>query len=329
MAKAKTRKKPSRKKRPKKKGPSLKGIKLAAVGLFVALTISAAISFIFLRQPAVRTSSKKAPASIQKHPPKVVYEEPEISSQKTPPAKKTQPHPPKEQETIPGPETASPKPFKPKVAIIIDDMGHQKTIGKRFISLDLDLTFSFLPYAPYTEMQTRLAQEHGRVILLHLPMEPSDSKWDPGPNALYINMSREKMLSIFNDNLSLVPMAEGINNHMGSRFTRNMAAMRIVLGGVKARNLFYIDSVTTSYSVGQIVADDYGIKNSKRDIFLDNVQDTYLIQKQLDALMQVAARKGSAIGIGHPHQSTLKALKNYRKKLRSEVNLVGVNELIH
>ena len=62
----------------------------------------------------------------------------------------------------------------PRIAIIIDDMGHHQKMGGELLELDLDLTFSFLPQAPFTREQEERAWKMGRDILVHMPMEPQD-----------------------------------------------------------------------------------------------------------------------------------------------------------
>jgi uncharacterized protein len=39
----------------------------------------------------------------------------------------------------------------PKVAIIIDDLGYNEEIAMAFLDLPIELTYSFLPFAPYTK----------------------------------------------------------------------------------------------------------------------------------------------------------------------------------
>ena len=81
----------------------------------------------------------------------------------------------------------------PRIAIIIDDMGHHQKMGGELLELDLNLTFSFLPQAPFTQEQEERAWKMGRDILVHMPMEPQDLTFDPGPGALYVDASVESI----------------------------------------------------------------------------------------------------------------------------------------
>lgn len=217
----------------------------------------------------------------------------------------------------------------PYLAIVIDDMGYQTDLDEELMRLDLGLTFAFLPHGPHTSTQAELARKLGREVLLHFPMEPDDHRWDPGPGAATIGMSRARLQEVFAENLSLVPQAVGINNHMGSRFTRDPGAMRDFLAMVRDSHLFFLDSLTSSTSVGYYLAQEMGVKASRRQVFLDNVRDEALITQQLRQLLTVAERQGWAVGIGHPYPQTLAALRAARQEILARAQLVAVSRLVN
>ena len=217
---------------------------------------------------------------------------------------------------------------RPKVAIIIDDMGYHYDVGDGLLELDMEITFSFLPHAPLTEKLMKKAHERGRDIMAHLPMEASDRKWDPGPGALYLAASHDALVQMLRDDLAEIPYAIGANNHMGSKFTENRQAMHTVLTEIKKQGLFFIDSFTTSQSTGMSEATRMGIKTNRRNIFLDNVQNSAQICSQIKKLVQYAQKKQQAIGIGHPYKATLTALSTCGQQLLSEVQVVPVHTLV-
>lgn len=334
MAKRAPKKKTAKKKKKAVKKKALfRFFSLLMISTFVILSVGALIYFTLFQETgsSPATSSRKVlrtPSHKQK--PVLPYEEPDPPSFPRPREADapTVPPPPKPRAVAPPPENIPGLPARPKLAIIIDDMGHHASVGRRLLALDLPLTFAFLPYAPHTGELLRVAQERGRAIMLHIPMEPTDLKWDPGPDALYLNMSDTELREAFARNLAAVPMAIGVNNHMGSRFTQNQEAMHVFLEEVRRHHIFYVDSITTPYSVGRLVAQTLGVTTGERDIFLDNVQDRKAISRQLEALIRVAEKQGYAIGIGHPYDTTLAALKAYQKQLRTRVELVPIHELV-
>jgi polysaccharide deacetylase 2 family uncharacterized protein YibQ len=216
----------------------------------------------------------------------------------------------------------------PMVAIIIDDMGYHQKIGHELLALPMNLTFSFLAAAPHTKELEEIAFQAGRVILLHLPMEPKGKEWDPGPGALLVGQSTEEQKTLFYENLQAVPHAVGVNNHMGSLYTEDRAAMDSLMQLILAEELFFVDSFTTAKTQGLAAAIAAGVPTAKRHVFLDNVHSENKVCEQLHKLVESAEKTGWAIGIGHPNEATLAALTNCRGKLLERVRLVGAQELL-
>ncbi|MBM9616265.1 divergent polysaccharide deacetylase family protein [Desulfobulbus rhabdoformis] len=217
---------------------------------------------------------------------------------------------------------------RPKVALIIDDMGYNKRIGLKLLRLQLPLNFSFLPQAPHTQELLHLAQQMDRTILVHMPMEPQSDKWKAEPVTLYTKDSQEELERKVEQMLEAVPQARGANNHMGSRFTREQKKMAIVLGIVQQHHLFFVDSYTTGNSLGLSSARRMGIPTAKRNIFLDNEQNVDAICKRLGQVAELAREKKNAIAIGHPNQAMVTALASCAQEKLNEVELVSVEELL-
>ena len=217
---------------------------------------------------------------------------------------------------------------RPRVAIIIDDMGYHQRLGEKLLALDLNLTFSFLPDAPFTPEQVQAAVYKDREVMIHLPMEPKDRRWFPGDGALYVNDSPETLRRKVQAMLAAIPQAEGVNNHMGSRLTEDEAAMAVVLQTLKEHAHFFIDSYTSPVSKGLATAERLGVPASRRDVFLDNVQEPRRICLRLEELAAVAKKRGWAIGIGHPYPATLQALNECGQQLLQSVDLVVAGQLV-
>ena len=221
------------------------------------------------------------------------------------------------------------KDVRSRVAIIIDDLGYDPDIALSFIQLDLPLSLSILPSAPFTELIVRKAAENGCELILHLPMEPKHyPSVNPGPGALFLSMDEQEIRQVLDQDLKDIPGARGVNNHMGSSFTENPDKMLIVLKELKNRSLFYIDSRTTSKTIGFKLARDIGLPSARRSVFLDNDLALKAIRIQLERLLSMARHSGFAIGIGHPHKETLEVLREYQLGMKSEFHVVNVSELV-
>ncbi len=216
----------------------------------------------------------------------------------------------------------------PKVAIIIDDMGHERELGARLAALDLNLSFSFLPHSPYLEELESQIRARGRTVMLHLPLEPIDSTNNPGPGALYLDEHSGSIAALFEENLAQLPQVEGVNNHMGSKFTRDERAMSILAEQLLNHGLFFIDSYTIPDSIGMATVAEYGVPSARGHLFLDTVQQKQAVCDRLNDLAGLAHRRGFAIGIGHPYEVTVEALLDCAPDILESVELVGAGELV-
>ena len=224
---------------------------------------------------------------------------------------------------------ASVEDVKPKVAIIIDDLGHDLGMGFSFIHLDLPLSVSVLPHAPFTERIVQEANKNGCQVILHLPMEPKNyPSVDPGPGAVFLSMTEYEIRQILDQDLMEISGVRGVNNHMGSSFTEDHHKMLIILKELKKRGLFYVDSRTTSGTVGVKLARKIGLPVANRNVFLDHDLNPKAIEIQMERLLSIARHSGSAIGIGHPHKETLEVLQQYCPKLKRDFDIVLVSDLV-
>lgn len=235
--------------------------------------------------------------------------------------------------SLPPPRSAEPDSGpRVQVAIVIDDLGWDPKAARALIELDFPLTFAILPSLPYSESVARLAQQKRREILLHLPMEPQGyPKVDPGKGALLREMDEDTLESLLLQDLKGIPNPVGVNNHMGSSFTEDDRAMRVVLKVLKRRGLFFLDSRTSPNSVAYETAKELGLKAGRRQVFLDNGDqaDPAAVEKQIWRLVHIAQKEGRAIGIGHPHPYTLEALRRTLPQLKENgVEVVPVSRLV-
>jgi len=207
---------------------------------------------------------------------------------------------------------------KPLIAIVIDDMGIDRKRSDMAIGLKAPLTLSFLTYAKDLKGQTKKARLRGHELLLHVSMEPRSSEVDPGPNSLLINLSEQELRRRLDWGFSRFPNYVGLNNHMGSKFTSDSKSMRIVIEEIKRRGLLFLDSRTSSKTVGAKLAREMGVPAVERNIFLDHENNIKAVNAQLAKVEKIARRIGAVVAIGHPRDATIKALQTWLKSLESK-----------
>lgn len=216
----------------------------------------------------------------------------------------------------------------PRMVVVIDDIGDNPAMAANLMELPIPVTLAILPHRPRTRAVASQAAARGIEVILHQPMQPTSyPRVNPGPGALFTDMDTARIQATLKDNLSELPQAIGINNHMGSAFTSDAAGMAAVMPVLKARGLFYMDSVTSPTSVAPEAAHTAGVPLYRRAVFLDNVRNVRAILGQLKTAERHALKHGRAIAIGHPYTETLEALKLWAKERDPRIGLVNLHTL--
>lgn len=218
-----------------------------------------------------------------------------------------------------------------RAAIIIDDLGQDVSVARRILVLPYPVALSVLPHLLDSTRVAHEAERAGREALLHLPMEPGPgSPARAGPGEIRVGMTEVQAARVIEHDLASVPGAAGVNNHMGSRATTDVALMTAVMRTLRERGLYFVDSRTTARSVALEIARREGVPAFYRSVFLDDTPTVPYTLGQLRKFEQVVERQGIALAIGHPYSSTLTALAQFLPELdRSDVQLVPISQLVH
>lgn len=199
---------------------------------------------------------------------------------------------------------------RPKIAIVIDDLGATHPHTERAVALPGPLTLSWFPFAQNLPDQIAAATRRGHEATLHMPMQSfSNSTAQTGPNPLRVDLPPEVNRARLRVALDAVPDTVGLNNHMGAVATRDAALMDIVAEEALARGMLFLDSVTIPHSVALARAEIAGVPAAARDVFIDHAAAPEVIRGQLADIEATSLRLGYAIAIGHPHPHTLDALE--------------------
>ncbi len=224
------------------------------------------------------------------------------------------------------------KAVRGQVALIVDDMGNSLEALDDLLTLKEAITISILPYSAHAQETARIAHEYNLEILLHLPLESlnnHDTTLDT-EGMITAAMSPEEIVRSFEASLARVPYADGVNNHMGSKFTADSSLMRTLLAPLKDKGLLFVDSRTTAQTVAYDEARRMGIPTVERNVFLDADADRSRIKSRLIELFKTAQKKGAAVGICHPYPETLEALKaNFALFADYGLEVVPVSRLAH
>jgi polysaccharide deacetylase 2 family uncharacterized protein YibQ len=187
---------------------------------------------------------------------------------------------------------------RPTLIVVIDDVGYNIGQLEPFLALPFPITVAVLPGVDHSAESAKLAAAAGKEVILHQPMEAIGGQ-NPGPGAITLGMDAKTASARLASNLDSLPEAVGVNNHMGSAVTRNGELMAAVLELVKARGIYYLDSLTTSGTATAGLSAELSIPFWERDVFLDNSGDRQSILRSLDEGKKLASARGASVLIGH------------------------------
>ncbi|RKS86014.1 hypothetical protein DES39_1433 [Orbus hercynius] len=214
-----------------------------------------------------------------------------------------------------------------KLALVIDDFGYREHNEEQLILMPYPITIAVLPHSPNAAHMATLAHQNDKDVIIHLPMAPM-GKQPLEIDTLFPSMSELEIKRIIDESVEKVPYAIGVNNHMGSLMTSDLAGMRKVMSSLSPYSLFFLDSRTIARSQAIIAAQEYRVAYATRNVFLDDSQDEQSIAHQLDIAIRFAQKHGSAIAIGHPYNATVKVLKEKLIQLPDDIELVNVSSLV-
>jgi len=254
-------------------------------------------------QAAVATPPPSAPPEVPKSPPALAH------------ARSTSP--------------PAPAGTRGRLAIIIDDCGQWPVTERAFVALPFPVTLSVLPHVRFGSAIARDASAAGQGVMLHLPMQTVSGRY-PGPGTITTSMPDAAIRNEVAGDLAELPEAQGVNNHEGSLATQDARVMGDIADVLAADRRFFIDSRTSSASVGETVARERGVPSASRSVFLDNVDNEAAIEARLLDAIADARTTGSAIAIGHPRPATLAAVRSLGPQAAADgVQLTLASALVH
>jgi polysaccharide deacetylase 2 family uncharacterized protein YibQ len=218
----------------------------------------------------------------------------------------------------------------PCLAIVLDDLGSDPAAADEIFALPYPLTISVLPYHPHSTEIAEEAHSRGYQVMLHLPMQ-SVANETPEVEEIRTGMSSAEISGELQGMLQSVPHVVGVNNHQGSQATSDQNLMKALMPLLRAHQLFFVDSRTTTATVAFDAAEHAGVRSAFRNVpFLDDVQETTEIRKQFELAIRGAKEKGEAIAIAHPHATTLRSLRELLPQVEVRgVHLVYASVLVH
>ncbi|WP_210713074.1 divergent polysaccharide deacetylase family protein [Pseudomonas sp. MWU349] len=219
------------------------------------------------------------------------------------------------------PTAVAPKAY---LSLIIDDLGQNLPRDRRVLALPGPVTTAIMPDTPHAAEFAREAHRAGKIVILHMPMDPAT-----GPFAWHPELPVEELQKRLDAAFQAVPYTSGINNHMGSRMTAQPQAMAWLMADLQRRHKFFVDSRTSAQTVAAAEAQKIGLASVSRDVFLDDERTEAAISQQLQTAIKLARKQGSAVMIGHPYPQTLAVLERELPRLKAQgIEWIDIKSMI-
>ncbi len=196
-------------------------------------------------------------------------------------------------------------PPQAKLVIVIDDIGYNFKRDRRAAELPGPVTLAVMPFAAHSLRLAKIAEAHGKDVILHQPMQRTRGQTKAAKGLLTADMSEEQFHTTLSQSLSAIPNIIGVNNHAGSLLTTQEAPMQQLMQQLSQRQLIFLDSRTTPATVAYRIARQSGVPALSRDVFLDNQRDVVAIHRQFEQALRLARRRGLAVLIAHPYPESL------------------------
>ncbi len=160
------------------------------------------------------------------------------------------------------------------------------------------VTLAFSSHAANLQDWIDRARAAGHEVMLDLPMEPNNyPRLDPGPRALLTSLSSEENIDRLAWHLSRARGYVGVTHNMGARFSASPEAMGPILSEIKLRDMMYLDTRTTSLSVGTRLAADIGLPSAYNNRFIDSRTAREDIDMRLGDAVRTARRAGYSVAV--------------------------------
>ena len=196
------------------------------------------------------------------------------------------------------------------IVLVIDDFGYRNdNISDGFLNLSIPITCAIIPGHTASKKFAEKAVSYGKEVIIHMPMESEN--YSPGEDEykLLTSMTSELLENKLIQAFESLPEAIGMNNHQGSKATSDSKTMTVLASVLKDRGKYFIDSRTSSLTIGEKTMVSFGVPTARRNIFLDNNNNLDKIEEQMNKLANSAKKNGVAVGLGHARKNTLSVIE--------------------
>jgi len=207
------------------------------------------------------------------------------------------------------------------IAIVVDDFGSVSgEMLQQWLELPTEIDFAIFAGQKHSEETMNRSFAQGRETLVHVPMEPIGyPQQNPGENPILVQMDQSEVEKTMLRHINALPLCAGVNNHMGSLATTDHDIMGWVMGVLKKKGKFFLDSRTSNVSIAYQAAQKARIPAYRNDLFLDSPDISEAnLESRLRQVQELGAKNNTVIAITHCHSARkLQYLKDFLKRIQA------------
>ena len=215
---------------------------------------------------------------------------------------------------------------KPKIALIITNLGLNRRSTELAITLPKQCALGFLPYTKTLKPLLNKAQSKGHEVYLYLPLQTSNSFESQSKHVLSTTLPPEEIALRLQIILNSHMKYDGVYSNYKEVFTDNIKASMSVFDQIADKNLIFImgkgrtDKVEKHFKMhNNIIASN---------IVLDEEVDKKSIKVKLEDLAKLAEKNGVALGYSQGFVLSVEMIRDWIPSLQKRgILIVPVSSL--
>lgn len=214
---------------------------------------------------------------------------------------------------------------KPKVALIIMDLGLNKTATLQAFTLDKRIGLGFTPYINNAAEWIDNATQQGFETYINIPLQSGDYPiHDPGPYALLNNLSLKENMRKLEWALSKSKKIVGVYTSPNDVYTNSKVNVLPFLEHLKKRNLGLVYSNASNLQIIENFSKQLQLDYVDINIDLDSDLSEIELKNNLYNLENMAKVRGFVVGKFNVYPFSMQIISKWIEQLQ-EVELVPVS----
>lgn len=206
-----------------------------------------------------------------------------------------------------------------KIAIVITNLGLNKSNTLSALNLRKEFTLGFTPYSMDLDDWISQATNKGFEALVNLPMQPLDYPVnDPGPLSMLLNLSNNENLSRLSQIMLKSEKVVGFYSDQAEVFSQSKSSFSPIASEIAKGKYMFLYGNTSNVSVMSEICKAVDLECQTNSLVLDQDLDEDAIKKQLLALEGISYAKGFAVGFIRAYPLTINILKSWSDALNPD-----------